>query len=70
MQIEGWISLYQYDDEIRIQPTLYGTKEDALKGLHSTLGNYRTNHLKFVCEPIFIEQEAAQDGNKLPCLSD
>lgn len=53
--IEGWISIYQYGDEVRIQPTLYPTKEAAVVGLYSTLGNYRTNHLKFICEPIKIE---------------
>lgn len=53
--MEGWISIYRYGDEIRIQPTLYKTKEEAVTGLEATLGNYRSNHLKFVCEPIYVQ---------------
>ena len=52
--MEGWIAIYQYGDEIRIQPTLYKTKEEAFTGLYATLGNYFSTHLKFVCEPIYV----------------
>ena len=53
--LEGWIGIYRYGDEIRIQPTLYKTKEEAVAGIYSTLGNYRTNHLKWVCEPVYVQ---------------
>lgn len=59
--VEGWISIYGYGDETRVQPTLYKTKEDATKGLWDTLGNYRSNHLKFVCEPIYVQLPAKTD---------
>ena len=59
--LQGWISIYQYGDEVRIQPTLYPTKEAAIAGLYSTLGNYRSSHLKFVCEPIYVSVQPATD---------
>lgn len=59
--MEGWISIYQYGDEMRIQPTLYPTKESAISGLYATLGNYKSNHLKFVCEPIHVQLPTASN---------
>lgn len=55
--IEGWIAIYGYGDEIRVQPTLYGSKEEAVLGLEATLGNYRSAHLRFVCKPVYVKVE-------------
>ena len=55
--IEGWIGVYSYDGEIRIQPTLYKTKEEAISGLAGMTMKYSNSHFRFICEPIFIKQE-------------
>lgn len=58
--IEGWIALYGYDDEIRIQPTLYKTKEEAVEGLVGMAPKYFSGRIKFVGEPVYVKVEAGE----------
>ena len=59
--MNGYIGIYRYGDEIRIQPTLYKTEDEARIGIQGTLGKYRSAHLKWVCEPVLVEFEEDKD---------
>lgn len=61
MKIEGWLSFYRADGELRVQPMVHASQDEAIASLLHTLGKYRTDHLQYVCDPVHIKHEDGLD---------
>lgn len=55
--VKGWIAIYERTGVLQVCPTLHATEDEVYSTLKGLLGNYRTNHLRAVCRPVYIEVE-------------
>ena len=53
--MKKYINIIRLSGELHCCPALHDTREQADRGLSEALGNYRTQHLQFVTQPIEVE---------------